>query len=349
MVHGNSKAVRVALKKQMIIEDYKLIRKYHEEKKWEISTMCKILEISRAAYYKWLNRKPTENELININLLEKIKSIYNEHKGALGQRKMYGEINKPSEINQNGAIRFNHKRIARLMSVEGLYSQFRKSSGSTWKKSTPEETAENILNREFNAKKPNEKWATDVTEDKIDGTNTKVYLSTILDLHDRVPVALVINTRNDVRLVNDTFYMAYALNPDASPLVHSDRGFQYTRKPFKKMLEEHGSKQSMSRVGRCIDNGVCEGFQGLIKELIHIRHPRIKTVEEYKMAAYETYNYYIENYPQERFNWKSAGEVRREALSSEEVIEYPIKPNRRIERYWEHIEELKKSHATQAA
>ncbi len=125
--------------------------------------------------------------------------------------------------------------------------------------------AENILHREFEAYQPNEKWTTDVTEFKIPHSHEKLYLSAFLDLYDRSILAWVVSNRNDNILVFDTFKQAIALNPDAHPLFHSDRGYQYTSLAFQKMLKEQGMTQSMSRVACCLDNGPTEGLWGIIK------------------------------------------------------------------------------------
>ena len=132
---------------------------------------------------------------------------------------------------------------------------------------TPQHYAENILNREFHAEKPNEKWLTDVTEFKYyEGPRVKkVYLSAILDLYDRRIVSFVIRDTNDNKLVFDTFAKAVQSNPDTHPIFHSDRGFQYTNRYFYQRLVNAGMTQSMSRVGRCIDNGPMEGFWGILK------------------------------------------------------------------------------------
>jgi transposase InsO family protein len=119
----------------------------------------------------------------------------------------------------------------------------------------------------FTADAPNQKWLTDVTEFKwYEGIVVhKLYLSAILDLFDRRIVSYVIRDRNNNPLVFDTFDKAIAKNPDAHPLCHSDRGFQYTSRAFHKKLEDAGMTQSMSRVARCIDNGPMEGFWGILK------------------------------------------------------------------------------------
>ena len=131
----------------------------------------------------------------------------------------------------------------------------------------PQHIAENILNRQFHADKPNEKWLTDVTEFKyyVGPEVHKVYLSAILDLCDRRIVSFIIRDSNDLPLVFDTLNAAVKAYPNAHPLFHSDRGFQYTHRGFHQKLEEAGMKQSMSRIGKCIDNGPMEGFWGLLK------------------------------------------------------------------------------------
>ena len=114
---------------------------------------------------------------------------------------------------------------------------------------------------------PNEKWLTDVTEFKyyVGPVVHKIYLSAILDLYDRRIVSFVIRDSNNNALVFDTFDEAIEKNPNAHPLCHSDRGYQYTNRSFHNKLEKAGMTQSMSRVGKCIDNGPMEGFWGILK------------------------------------------------------------------------------------
>ena len=124
-----------------------------------------------------------------------------------------------------------------------------------------------MLNRQFYAEKPNEKWLTDVTEFKyyVGPSMHKLYLSAILDLCDRRIVSFVLRDTNDSALVHETLDQALATNPDTHPLFYSDRGFQYTTRVFHDKLAAAGMTQSMSRVGKCIDNGPMEGFWGILK------------------------------------------------------------------------------------
>lgn len=342
MVAGLPKAKRIAVEKTKRNALYELIQA-HEE--WGISWMCRLLGISRAAYYKWKNRRISRRELENEALLYKIRAIAESNNSLFGKLSMTDYINNHLD---EGESRVNIKRVYRLMCIDNIRSNRPRYARSSWKRSTPEEVADNLLNREFYADKPNEKWCTDITEKKIPGSKDKVFISTIIDLYDRYPVGINVSTKNDTILVNQTLDKAIEENPDAQPLFHSDRGFQYTRAAFKKKLERIGMTQSMSRVSRCIDNGPMEGFQGIIKDLIDVLYPDIHTYEEMEAAIYASYEYYINEYPQHRFKGKTAGEVRREALQAETPVSYPIPVNRRIQKFWNNIES-KKATAQSAA
>ena len=172
------------------------------------------------------------------------------------------------ELDKNHGIAVNDKRVLRICRKERIQSTIKwKPKSCTRSSNDPAHVARNYLNRDFHADAPNEKWLTDVTEFKyyIGIEVHKVYLSAILDLYDRRIVAFKIGDHNDNPLVMNTFDEAVALEPDAHPLFHSDRGFQYTSKQFSVRLKKHHMKQSMSRVAHCIDNGPMEGFWGILK------------------------------------------------------------------------------------
>ena len=156
--------------------------------------------------------------------------------------------------------------------------------------STPQITAENVLNRKFTADNPNEKWLTDVTEFKLIN-GSKAYLSAILDLGDNSVVSYVLGKSNNNKLVFDTLDKAIETNPTATPLFHSDRGFQYTSKTFKTKLNAINAVQSMSRIGKCIDNGPMEAFWGTLKaEMYYLR--KFSTFEELEQAINEYIKFY---------------------------------------------------------
>ena len=220
--------------------------------------MCKQLGIARAAFYKWKHRIVPQQEQENQEIAELIKEYDERFSHILGYRRMTDWINHFNHTH------FSRKRIHRIMKKLGIHAVIRKKK-KKYHTPKPEETAENKLARDFYATAPNQKWATDVTEFKIPETGKKLYLSAIIDLYDRYPVAFVISGRNDNQLVFKTFDKAIAANPNAKPIFHSDRGFQYSSRVFHKKLNENEMIQSMSRVGRCIDNGPTEGFWGIIK------------------------------------------------------------------------------------
>ena len=334
MVKGLPKARRIAIKKANKEHIYQLIE---EHKDWGIHWICELLGVSRAAYYKWKKRTQSERDLENAWLLEKIRAVAESNNSLFGKLAMTDHINTHLE---EGEPRVNHKRVYRIMCINNIRSRRPRYRRSSWKRSEPEQVAENILNRGFHAERPNEKWCTDITEKKIPGSKNKIFISTIIDLYDRYPVGIAVSKRNDAALVNQTLEKAINTNPDARPLFHSDRGFQYTRKVFKTLLEDLGMTQSMSRVSRCIDNGPMEGFQGILKDLIDVLYPDIHSYESMEKAVYAALDYYINEYPQHRFKGKTAGEVRKEALSAEIPVNYPIPKNNRIIKFWNHIHSL---------
>ena len=304
---------------------YMTIQYFYKEKHWSINWMCKQLDISHAAYYKWLHRSVPEQEQENLKIAELIREYDERFCHILGYRRMAAWINHFNHTH------YSKNRVHRIMQKLGIRSVIRKKK-KKYQSSTPETTAENLLKRDFFASTPNEKWATDVTEFKIPGTDRKLYLSVILDLYDRSPVAYVISKRNDNKLVFDTYDKALESNPGAKPLFHSDRGFQYTSNVFQMKLQKQGMRQSMSRVGHCIDNGPTEGFWGIIKaEMFQLYSI---TDEQSLRAAINKYiKFYTDERPQERFGCRTPEEVRRAALNAEIPNQYPIAKNKRIEKY----------------
>jgi len=123
-------------------------------------------------------------------------------------------------------------------------------------------------------------------------------------------------------------------NPDATPLFHSDRGFQYTSKVFKTKLEQHGLIQSMSRVSKCIDSGPIEGFWGIIKAEMYYQH-KFETIQDLRIAIEKYIYFYNHQRLQERFDDQTPLEVRQAALSTESLIQYPIQENKKIVKYYE--------------
>ena len=205
----------------------------------------------------------------NERLAEKIERIHTE-----SPDKGYRRLN--DDLRHDYGIHVNDKSVLRICRARDIRSTVKYNNhGCTRQAKDPQYLAENLLGCQFYADKPNEKWLTDVTEFKwYEGIEVhKLYLSAILDLCDRRIVAYALSERNDNPLVFKTFDRAVKLNPDARPLFHSDRGYQYTSRAFLQKLVQAGMVQSMSRMARCIDNGPMEGFWGIQKrELYYGRH-----------------------------------------------------------------------------
>lgn len=257
--------------------------------------------IPRSSYYKWVNREKSVQEIENGMLISEIAKLYDEVDGIYGYRRI------TLNLNQRLGRNINHKRVYRLMRLESLQSVIRRKK-KRYIKSAPQQVAENLLNREFTADRLNQKWLTDVTELKY-GNSQKAYLSAILDIHDKSIVAYVLGHSNNNALVFSNLDLALSANPGASPMLHSDRGFQYTSYGFKRKLDEAKMTQSMSRVGKCIDNGPMEAFWGTLKCEKYYLH-KYRTYEELTYAIDEYINFYNTKRLQKRLNGLSPMEFR---------------------------------------
>ena len=240
---------------------YTAIKEVHEKHHYPISSLCKISNVSKSGYFKWLKHQKTYNDIRNekiANIIEKIHSDYPDK----GYRRIRDDLYRYYNIN------VNDKRILRICRVLQIKSTIKyKNNGCTIQNQHPTYTTENILNRNFKADAPDEKWLTDVSEFHyyVNGEKHRLYLSAILDLYDRRIIAYTIGDSNNTELVYNMFDFAVKNNPKAHPIFHSDRGYQYTNRTFLSKLVAAGMTQSMSRIARCIDNGPMEGFWGIIK------------------------------------------------------------------------------------
>ena len=269
---------------------YLAIKILHSGKGYPIRTLCDILSLNRSSYYKWLQRDQSAQEVRDNELIGRLCLLYQESNGIFGYRRM--QLNLKRRFN----LHCNKKRVHRVMRAIEMKSVIRRKRPN-YIRSTPEITAENVLNRNFTAQNVNEKWLTDVTEFKV-GDGSKAYLSAILDLKDKTIVAYEIGRSNNNKLAFDTFDAAVYKHPEAKPLFHSDRGFQYTSRVFRAKLDAQGMTQSMSRVGRCIDNGPMEAFWGTLKvEMFYLQ--RFSDYNSLKTAIEQYIDFYNNNRYQE--------------------------------------------------
>lgn len=240
------------------------IQTLHETKGYPIQELCAIAGVARSAYYKWLNREIPQQEKDTEFLAELITMIYHDPEVD----KTYGYRRMTLQLNQ-WSIACSENKVLRIMQILGIQADIRKKR-KVYPTVNPDHVAENVLDREFKANHPNEKWCTDITEMK-DNSGRKTYLSAIVDLYDHSLIAYKLSHRNDNQLVKGTLEEAFKQNPSVRPLIHSDRGYQYTSYMYQELKETYGFTQSMSRAGYCIDNQPIERFFGTLKAEYYYR------------------------------------------------------------------------------
>jgi putative transposase len=211
-----------------------------------------------------------------------IVAIYHENKGRYGYRRITAELRNRNHL-------LNHKTVQRLMKELGLICRVRIRKYRSYKGETGK-IAPNLLNRNFYAEKPNQKWVTDVTEFSLFGQ--KLYLSPILDLHNGYLVSYTISERPVLSMVTNMLTKAFQAIPDGTGVIlHSDQGWQYQHKQYQLMLRRKGVRQSMSRRGNCLDNAVAENFFGLLKsELLYLQ--KFESMEHFKKELIDYLDYY---------------------------------------------------------
>ena len=213
---------------------------------------------------------------------DEITAIYHENKGRYGYRRITATLH-------DRGFTINHKTVQRLMEELGLHCRVRMKKYRSYKGEVGN-IAPNLLERDFHADKPNQKWVTDVTEISLFGE--KLYLSPILDLHSTDLVSYTISDRPILSMVTSMLDKAFEKIPDGTNLIlHSDQGWQYQHKQYQRMLREKGIRQSMSRKGNCLDNAVIENFFGLLKsELLYLQ--KFESMEHFRQELIEYLDYY---------------------------------------------------------
>lgn len=229
-------------------------------------------------YHQKQSKLPDKHEAIK----ELIKAIYHKHKGRYGYRRITDDLN-------NKAIIINHKTVLKLMKLLGLKSVIRVKKYKSYK-GEHGKIAPNILERNFKASAPNQKWATDITEFNVSGK--KLYLSPIIDLFNQEIISYELTERPVFNQVEMMLKKAFKKIPNNTNLtLHSDQGWQYQLKRYQKLLKEKGITQSMSRKGNCLDNAIIENFFGILKsELFYLK--KFKTIEKLKQEIVQYINYY---------------------------------------------------------
>lgn len=266
--------------------------------------MVKLLKhagMARSTFYYHLKAGKTDKYEA---VAKEIKAIYHLHKGRYGYRRISLEL-------KNRGFFINHKTVFRLMQELGISSLIRVKKYTSYKGHQGKITA-NLLNRNFKALRPNEKWVTDITEFRV--RDKKLYLSPIIDLFNGEVIAYNISEKPNFQQVLDMMEQCKKQNKKQNPILHSDQGWQYQMKQYQKILEDKNIRQSMSRKGNCLDNAIVESFFGTLKcELFYLN--RYTSVEQLKQDIEEYINYY--NNDRIRINLKGMSPVKYRAQLEE--------------------------------
>jgi putative transposase len=228
------------------------------EQSYSVKRMCQVMGVQRSGYYAWKDRPVSSRAQANAELLVKVRQAFHH------SRCTYGSLRIHHYWLRQG-FHFSRHRIARLMKRANLIPvRVTKWHPRTTRQRPGARIAPNLLNQDFQAMQPNQKWVGDVTY--IDTAEGWLYLATILDLYSRWVVGWSMGEKNDTQLVENAWRMAASSRrPPRHILHHSDRGCQYTSLSYLKLLEQAGCRLSMSRTGNCYDNAVMESFFATLK------------------------------------------------------------------------------------
>ena len=216
--------------------------------------MLQLSGLARSTFYYYLKHLDTDKYKYE---KQEIQEIYNTNKGRYGYRRITIAIRNKGYI-------INHKTVQKLMNNLGLKGKQSKNGKYHSYKGEVGKVADNLLKRDFHSTKPFEKLTTDVTQFNV--CDEKVYLSPVLDLFNNEVVSYSVSTSPNLEQVREMLNGLFEKLPaDATPIFHSDQGWQYQHTEYQRLLAEHNIIQSMSRKGNCMDNGAMENFFGRLK------------------------------------------------------------------------------------
>jgi len=256
-----------------------------------LACLLKAAGLARSTFYYQQGALLAADKYADVK--DRIRTIYEQHKGRYGYRRITATLRR-----QGNPI--NHKTVQRLMAQLQVKSRVREKRYCAFKGEIGR-AAPNILDREFEAKHPNQKWVTDVTEFHVG--SEKLYLSPILDLYNGEIVAYETAKRPLFTMIGKMLAGAFKrLAPLERPLLHSDQGWQYRMRAYRELLQTRALTQSMSRKGNCLDNAAMESFFGTLKsEFFYLK--TFGNVEELQAGIAD----YIRYYNQDRIKLKLKG------------------------------------------
>jgi putative transposase len=268
----------------------------HTEKaSYDLSKLCRWLGVTRSGYYAWCSRPESAHAQRDRRLKVLVQASFDESKQRYGSPRIHRDL-----VEQDEAV--SRKRVVRLMQEDGLKARQRKRFKCTTMSDHDQPVAANLLDRQFTAEAPNQRWVGDTTEFVI-GESSKLYLAAILDLYSRFIVGWALSAVNDRHLTIRALEMALKRRcPDAGLLHHSDQGSTYAAEDYQAVLEAHGITCSMSRRGNCHDNAVMESFFSTLKAELA---DRFGSFGEAKMELFD----YIEPFYNQRRRHSTLGQI----------------------------------------
>jgi putative transposase len=238
------------------------------KKRFEINIMARVFNVTTKAFWMWKGRGLSQRKQEDAVLLEEIKIIHAKSDRA------YGSPRIKDELNDVKGKQVSRARVNRLMRHAGLRTKFKRKYVTTTKSNHTHGVAENVLNRDFKADKPNQKWVTDITY--LPTSEGWLYLAVVLDLFSRMIVGWAFSSSLETKLVLDALESARRKrkpSADGGLLHHSDRGAQYASLEYRQALAALKATCSMSRKGNCWDNAVMESFFSTLKLELDLRKP----------------------------------------------------------------------------
>lgn len=279
---------------------------------YTVKELTESLGISRQAYYKWLNRQPTERDLFITELSDEVVRMAKKHNHTLGTRGMARHINKESNLSK--AV--GRKLITRVMNAMNVRTTVRAKKHNR-REETEIYVKENVLNREFTAEALNQKWVSDFTQVSYGAYGQySARVSVVLDLYGGFALAHNISETETSAAAIQTFQRAFNSQGNVHPLIHTDRGSAYTSKSFNNYMVNHDVQRSMSRPGTPYDNAVMERWWNDFKLRWMDKHPTPTTLKELRKLVSAGVDYFNYMYRPEKNNDLTPYEYRNEAIVS---------------------------------
>ncbi len=282
---------------------------------WPVVVMCAVLKVSASGFYAWLRRAPSKHETRDEQLRVLVHESFDRSRKTYGSPRVHADL-VDEHVGRN--------RVIRIMQEEKLVARVRRRYRSTTMSEHDQPIAPNVLNREFEADAPNQRWVGDTTE--LLTASGVFYLAAIVDLYARLVVGWAMSAVNDRHLAIAALDQALRRRcPEAGLLHHSDRGSTYTSEDYRRILEKRGIVCSMSRTGNCYDNAAMESWFSTFKAELG------ETFESIRRGKDQAFDYIEVFYNQRRLHssigYVAPAEFERRYYDSHPTMEASVSQN----------------------